>query len=745
MAEGAQRRAQAPWTAPTPTGPQLMLLNSMTRTKTVFVPNEGRKVTMYICGPTVYDHSHMGHARTYLGLDIIRRVLSDYFGYDVQHVMNITDIDDKIIQRGRQRHLLKEYLATVQNASAADVASDVIKALELFNVRFEKETDNDKRGMLEGIILKVNKSSKQLEEALKSKNENAIADAQKQLLADSSDVLMGWLDKEKGETIEDHAVFDSLSREFETEYFKDMTRLNVLPTDVLTRVSEYVPEIISYIERIIKNGYAYATKDGSVYFDTTAFTSNPKHFYAKLVPEAFADKDNLLKNMREGEGELSISADQLQMKKGETDFALWKASKKGEPWWVSPWGKGRPGWHIECSVMSNAICGNKLDIHAGGFDLRFPHHDNEIAQVEAHYDDPHWVNYFIHCGALRIQGLKMSKSLKNFITIRQALEDYSPRQLRILFLLHVWSDLLDYSKETMNLALHFETVTNEFFLLVKDLLRKSWKPDDSEGFQKFEEREKKLSEEFSELRANVHEALCDSIDTRTVMERLRKIVEIGNAYIVEKQKLEQPPNALLLRQLALYITKILRVFGVIPTSSEIGYPLSTDEDSTSKEETVMPYLNVLSEFREEVRKIAKANGVHDILKLSDKLRDEILPNLGVRLEDRGKETVIKLVDREALLKELEREKEVERKKQDEKREKELKKAAKDALKAIPPEEFFKQGEEAKKYLKWDEKGIPTHTADGEEVSKSLRKKLEKAWETQRKDHEDHSSKTNGKA
>lgn len=141
--------------------------------------------------------------------------------------------------------------------------------------------------------------------------------------------------------------------------------------------------------------------------------------------------------------------------------------------WKSQFGEGRPGWHIECSAMSSAICGSKLDIHAGGSDLKFPHHDNEIAQCEAHFGCDEWVNYFLHCGALRIEGLKMSKSLKNFITIKEALKAYTSRQIRFLFLMHNIFDCLDYSTQTMEHALSFEKFSNEFFLNVKDLLRRN--------------------------------------------------------------------------------------------------------------------------------------------------------------------------------------------------------------------------------------------------------------------------------
>ena len=309
--------------------------------------------------------------------------------------------------------------------------------------------------------------------------------------------------------------------------------LNVMPPNILTRVSEYVPEIIEYVQKILSNGYAYQTSDGSIYFDTTQFQANPKHFYAKLVPEAFNDSENEAKHMKEGEGELSISAERLQEKKSNSDFALWKASKEGEPFWDSPWGNGRPGWHIECSAMSSSICGNKLDIHAGGFDLKFPHHDNEIAQCEAHFDDGHWFNYFLHCGTLRIAGSKMSKSLKNFISIKLALQQYTARQLRLLFLMHSWSDALDYSAQTMERACQFEKVSKEFFLLVKDIVRKKKDADGEEvsTLKKFDDEALKHFNQFLALKTEIHSAMCDSIDTRTVIEAIRSIINVGNAYI----------------------------------------------------------------------------------------------------------------------------------------------------------------------------------------------------------------------
>jgi len=223
-----------------------------------------------------------------------------------------------------------------------------------------------------------------------------------------------------------------------------MTRLHVREPDTLTRVTEYVPEIVSFVEGIVKNGYAYES-EGSVYFDTASFDKADHHTYAKLEPWSKGNRELLEDG--EGKGVLhstkkrpqysQLVAGSLTKKKGArapSDFALWKASREGEPSWPSPWGAGRPGWHIECSVMASAILGNNMDIHSGGIDLAFPHHDNEMAQSEvmkpihpfqnivltlsqAYHDCPAWVNYFLHTGHLHIEGLKMSKSLKNFITI----------------------------------------------------------------------------------------------------------------------------------------------------------------------------------------------------------------------------------------------------------------------------------------------------------------------------------------
>lgn len=464
-------------------------------------------------------------------------------------------------------------------------------------------------------------------------------------------MLAGYLDANYSHTTNplDNSIFFELARHYESEFHSDMSRLNVLPAHILTRVSDYVPEIIQFIEKIIENGYAYES-NSSVYFDTIKF--HKQHSYAKLEPDRMGD----LAALSEGEGALTATSSSSKEKRNDCDFVLWKKSKTGEPVWQSPWGLGRPGWHIECSAMASAVLGKRkhfspnhdlychrsgpqMDIHTGGIDLKFPHHDNEIAQSEAHFDSDCWVNYFLHSGHLTIAGCKMSKSLKNFVTIQQALEKYSFRQIRLLFLLHSWSSTLDYSDHGMEKALIYEKMLNEFFLNIKTHLRSMKQLNHSDAYGKFAEHDIALNERFSAIKKQIHLALCDSIDTPSVMENIRQLISATNIYMNTSNS---TINSLVLRNISVYITRLLDIFGLNLSSpavdNGIGFTRSTDQQASAVnvEDIAMPYVEQFALFRDAVRTQAIAVKNVEILTLCDHVRNEILPELGVRLEDHGR-------------------------------------------------------------------------------------------------------------
>jgi len=306
--------------------------NTLTGKKEDFVPLQEKKVGMYVCGVTVYDLCHIGHARSAIVFDTVYRYFR-YRGYDVTFVRNFTDIDDKIIKKA--------------NEEGVDCKTVAEKYIGEFNI--------------------------------------------------------------------------------------DMGRLGLEKPSVEPRATEHIPEMIQLISTLLEKGFAYQG-GGDIFFSVEKFSN-----YGKL------SKRNL-EDMQAG-----ARVDIDEKKENPLDFALWKASKPGEPFWESPWGKGRPGWHIECSVMSQKYLGEMFDIHGGGRDLTFPHHENEIAQSEAATGKP-FVRYWIHNGFVNINKEKMSKSLGNILTIKEILKDCHPEVLRLFFLSHHYRSPVDYSEDSFNEA-----------------------------------------------------------------------------------------------------------------------------------------------------------------------------------------------------------------------------------------------------------------------------------------------------
>ncbi|ERN09888.1 hypothetical protein AMTR_s00013p00135450 [Amborella trichopoda] len=373
-------------------GEGLRIHNSLTGNKDLFVTRDGSKlVTWYICGPTVYDSSHLGHARTYVTFDIIRRILERYFDYGVIYVMNVTDVDDKIINKARRNYLLEKYvsqtyevqkvISDLRDAFQEEKSSQDQKVQGSLKAYEEAPSSRRKDELLKKIKEEQSKHQKicDLEVLYKGREAQACSLTNKAggelLLSDGiSDVLASYLDRKEGASVTDLAIYRAHAAKYEEEFWEDMQSLDVEPPMFLTRVTEYMDVIKDYVQRIVDRGFAYEA-NGSIYFDTKAF-QEAGHKYGKLNPSAVGSQELA------SESESNFDSGE---KKNSCDFALWKASKDGEPFWESPWGKGRPGWHIECSAMASNVIGNYMDIHSGGVDLQFPHHDNELAQAEAYY------------------------------------------------------------------------------------------------------------------------------------------------------------------------------------------------------------------------------------------------------------------------------------------------------------------------------------------------------------------------
>ncbi len=313
----------------------IKLFNTLTNKKETFKPIKKGKVGMYTCGPTVYGPGHLGHARSYTSFDLLKRVFL-YNGFEITHILNITDIHDDMIKK----------------AGELDIS------------------------------------------------------------------------------------VDKLAERYIPMFKKDLEDLNIIPADEYPRVTDHVDEIISMVKTLVDKDFAYVEDDGSVYFEVCKFKD-----YGKLSGI----------NLEECKTGTRVETDKYD-KENAVDFALWKGHKEGEPYWESPWGKGRPGWHIECSVMANKYLGKTIDLHAGAMDLKFPHHENEIAQSEA-ANGQKFVNYWVHGGLLEVEGQKMSKSLGNFLEINEIVKKgFRPLALRYLFLTTHYRTRLNFTWEGLKSA-----------------------------------------------------------------------------------------------------------------------------------------------------------------------------------------------------------------------------------------------------------------------------------------------------
>ncbi len=455
----------------------LKIYNTYTSQKEEFKPIEPNKVRMYVCGMTVYDLCHLGHARVLVVFDMVTRYLRSQ-GYDVTYVRNVTDIDDKIIARA---------------------------------------------------------------------NENG----------------------------ED---FNDLTRRFIKAMHEDARALGVLPPDAEPRATSSMADIIKMIETLIEKGYAYAADNGDVYYDVSQFSD-----YGKL-------SGKIIEDLRAGE---RVAID--ENKDDPVDFVLWKAAKPDEPFWESPWGKGRPGWHIECSAMSTCCLGNTFDIHGGGQDLQFPHHENEIAQSEAATGEK-FVNVWMHNGFVRIDDEKMSKSLGNFFTIREILERYRAEDVRYFILASHYRSPLNYADTMLDSA---GAALSRLYTALRDCEITEMGDDSKEYVQRFENA---MNEDFN------------------TAEAMSVLFDLANQ--INKLKIANTEKASVLAATLKHLGNILGLLQDEPESYlKKGGSLTGLDDEA---------INLLIEQRAQAKadkNWGEADGIRDQLK-----------EQGIELEDKGSET-----------------------------------------------------------------------------------------------------------
>jgi cysteinyl-tRNA synthetase len=468
----------------------LRVYNTLSGGKEEFVPLRPGKVGMYVCGVTVYDFSHIGHARANVVFDVISRYLR-HIGYDVTYVRNYTDIDDKIINRANR----------------------------------------------EGV------------------------------------------------------PFSEISERFIQEFDRDMLQLGLDIPERQPKATEHIGDIISLIEKLIGKGYAYPA-GGDVYFCVDKFAQ-----YLKLSG----------RNLEDMQAGARIEVD--ERKRHPMDFALWKESKPGEPFWDSPWGNGRPGWHIECSAMSMKYLGETFDIHGGGKDLIFPHHENEIAQSEAATGHP-FARYWLHNGFVNINAEKMSKSLGNFFTIREVLKKYDSEVLRFFLLSAHYRSPLDFSDQNLDEAGSGMERIYSALAAIEDVLAKGdGRSEELNG------AELELNEKCESFRKRFEEAMDDDFNTALAIAHIFDLVRSVNRAIAEEGGRSVAGRALIARVKEEFtgIGNVLGVFG-----SDPGSYLERIKSRKVAEQEISP-----EEIERLIQERAIARKSKDF-KRSDEIRDLLL-------------------------------------------------------------------------------------------------------------------------
>jgi cysteinyl-tRNA synthetase len=427
----------------------MRVYNTLSRTKEEFVPLHADKVSMYVCGPTVYNHIHIGNARTFLSFDVIRRYLT-YKGYDVRFVQNVTDVDDKIINRANE-----------EGRPAGEVAAEYTMA-----------------------------------------------------------------------------------------FIEAMRELRVEDPTIRPKATETIPGMIDMIGRLIERGHAYAV-DGDVYFSVRSFPD-----YGRLSGRDVDEMQNVAR----------VEAD--DRKRDPLDFALWKAAKPGEPRWESPWGEGRPGWHIECSVMSEEELGLPFDIHGGGSDLIFPHHENEIAQSEAATGKT-FARYWLHGGMLQINSEKMSKSLGNFTFLKDVLERYDTSVIRLLMLQTHYRSSLDFSDTRLNETIH---AYNRLANLVRNV---RWARDVAAcGLGAPADTVTALRVAIEVTREKFEYEMDDDFNTAGALAAVFELAKAANTFLADYQADLCEDDRLVLLQAEEVVVSMLRVLGIeIAGDQTCCYPM----------------------------------------------------------------------------------------------------------------------------------------------------------------------------